>query len=329
MTNTTPAPLAFDVLLTRDVTESALVRIVGARDSAHAMQEALGYSRKAILEGRPLAWVRDDCEGGEPYIADLGEELEPVDLGAAQSPTFRRLALDLDEPAAALVRDALAIVDPDADADRDTRDALESLLSNFLHPAAVVATFERFEVVEDAPTGKSILASFYGDQPRPEDGPYSPALAQAFRDSVPELQLDRLDVLPGALVEPAEGGAFVTVRCYVADGERLPMADEEGDEDDRCQHCGETAQDGSGICVTCGQDFSAEDDATAKCAVPAAPVAPRQVRRLRALSDVFARQLEESRRGDSGDVDAIDHRVDLLLEGLCDLAAIVADHFEA
>jgi len=59
------------------------------------------------------------------------------------------------------------------------------------------------------------------------DGSYRPELAEAFRLGAVELQIDAIDVEPGALVEPAEGGAWVYCRVYVGDSERLPMAGEE------------------------------------------------------------------------------------------------------
>jgi hypothetical protein len=60
--------------------------------------------------------------------------------------------------------------------------------------------------------------------------PYSPELAEAFRQGARELQLDRLDVAADAIVEEGEGGAYVRCRVYVADGERLPMPGEQLDE---------------------------------------------------------------------------------------------------
>jgi hypothetical protein len=57
--------------------------------------------------------------------------------------------------------------------------------------------------------------------------PYSPELAEAFRQGARELQIDRLDVAPDAIVEEGEGGAYVRCRVYVSDAERLPMPGEE------------------------------------------------------------------------------------------------------
>lgn len=59
------------------------------------------------------------------------------------------------------------------------------------------------------------------------DGPYRPELAEAFRQGARELQIDRLDVPPGATVEEGEGGVFVHCRVYVSDSERLPMPGED------------------------------------------------------------------------------------------------------
>ena len=39
------------------------------------------------------------------------------------------------------------------------------------------------------------------------------------------------------------------------------LIENEADQDHECPHCGETAQDGSGTCITCGQDMSEEHDA--------------------------------------------------------------------
>lgn len=86
-----------------------------------------------------------------------------------------------------------------------------------------VATSERIAATEDA----------LGFQPEAAprssraDGPYRPELAEAFRQGARELQIDALDIAPGAVVEPAEGGAFVTCRVYVSDAQRLPMPGEE------------------------------------------------------------------------------------------------------
>lgn len=68
-------PKSFDVLVTRDVTESALLRIHEARDEAEALRIAAASMRD---EADGLAWSRDDCDGGEPYIAD-GSAVFPVD----------------------------------------------------------------------------------------------------------------------------------------------------------------------------------------------------------------------------------------------------------
>lgn len=58
------------------------------------------------------------------------------------------------------------------------------------------------------------------------DGPYRPALAEAFRQGARELQIDRLDIPAGAQVDEGEGGAFVHCRVYVGDEERLNIAED-------------------------------------------------------------------------------------------------------
>lgn len=72
--------------------------------------------------------------------------------------------------------------------------------------------------------------------PQPDNGPYSPALAEAFRQGARELCNcnlgDKIDVPADARVEeaPGGGGVFVHVRLFVSDGERLPMDGDETDE---------------------------------------------------------------------------------------------------
>lgn len=65
------------------------------------------------------------------------------------------------------------------------------------------------------------------------DGPYRPELAEAFRQGARDLCNcnlgDKIDVAADAPVEEGEGGAWVTVRMLVSDGER---ADIPGDFDD-------------------------------------------------------------------------------------------------
>jgi hypothetical protein len=64
----------------------------------------------------------------------------------------------------------------------------------------------------------------------PPTSPYSAELAEAFRQGARELQIDRLDIEPDAIVEEGgDGGAYVRCRVYVSDGERLPMPGEEID----------------------------------------------------------------------------------------------------
>jgi hypothetical protein len=83
-------------------------------------------------------------------------------------------------------------------------------------------------------------------QPAAEAGPYSAELAEAFRQGARELQLDCLEIEPGAAVTeaPGGGGAFVACRVFVSDGERLPMPGEEIEaSEDECSACGRESLD--------------------------------------------------------------------------------------
>lgn len=63
------------------------------------------------------------------------------------------------------------------------------------------------------------------------DGPYRPELAQAFREGARDLLQcnlgDQIDLPEGALLqEGPDGGAYVHVRLFVSDGQRLPLPGE-------------------------------------------------------------------------------------------------------
>jgi hypothetical protein len=72
----------------------------------------------------------------------------------------------------------------------------------------------------------AIAAARAAAAPSNNDGPYRPALAEAFRVGARELCNcnlgDRIEVPADALVEEGrDGGAYVTVRLYVSDSDRV------------------------------------------------------------------------------------------------------------
>lgn len=71
--------MIYRVLVTRDVTESATFR-VEASSPEEAAERALMDARRGtpypIVSGYNPVWERDDCTGGEPYLADPDEAVE-------------------------------------------------------------------------------------------------------------------------------------------------------------------------------------------------------------------------------------------------------------
>ncbi len=126
---------------------------------------------------------------------------------------------DITETERCMIFDALEILQPDGDQAEAMRQALCVLFSD-----------------DDVPSAAA-------------NGPYSPALAEAFRQGARDLfptDFERVCVEAGARVEEYEegdGGAVVHCLIYVSDGERALMPDEEAGEAEpkpgrSCPRCG-------------------------------------------------------------------------------------------
>lgn len=91
-------------------------------------------------------------------------------------------------------------------------------------------------------------------------GAKAASAVEDFRDSSDEF---RTAALSPDWIRDWNGPFYVTVADEIAEylADRKLAKEEDAQEDWSCDNCGETAQDGSGVCITCGVDSDEDDNA--------------------------------------------------------------------
>jgi hypothetical protein len=168
----------YDVLVTRDSTESTLIRVEAADQDA-AQDTAL---RAARTDHRHI-WTPDDNMGGEPYIADPDAELEPV-RPATPMPTPdqpRIVVVVADGMVASLIADrpmGAVILDYDCD-QADGNGAVLVAGAMPENPAALSLIAARSaEVVTVDPAAVARVAALQPPAPAEEEAADGPSLAE-------------------------------------------------------------------------------------------------------------------------------------------------------